>query len=104
MGPFATYEQMIALLAQDADNFEQLVIPSMPVFSSSDPKTGIAIEHRDVGEIVLLCNGSELLLSRQLASEMLTKGYFQKHNLPIVVSATLQELDRPHNDTLSESE
>jgi len=85
-------EALIAKLKLESGNFDKFVIPSMPVFSTRDPDTGVLTEHRDVGMILCRSNGTQAFIHYEDASRLIMDCLKNRRQIPIEISPALDSI------------
>ena len=89
---YASSEELIAALKLNSDDFDKFVIPSMEVFRTRDPKTGITTEHPDVGMIICKCDGTQSIIGCKDAELFLLDCMKNKRQIPVEISPTLDNI------------
>jgi len=92
-GNLFTDGYLISALKMESDDFDKIVIPSMPVFTTVDPETGDAMEWRDIGMIFCRHDGTKSYIHFEDASRFLTDCIKNKRQIPVEISPTLDSLN-----------
>ncbi len=89
---YSSTEELVAALKLESDNFDKVVIPSMPVLTIWDPETGIESEHHDVGMILCRCDGTQALIHFEDATRFIMDCLKNKRHIPVEISPRLDSI------------